>query len=169
MLGIESLWKRHPYISTAVSFPNIAWVRPVGARPSNLPKDGIAPLEGIVETSWAVAPFTMNWKFTRPRHRVRFEVDEPIAMIAPIQTDYLELFEPALQSLDDDAKLKESFLEWQSSRAAFIERLKTARPPSASERWQKHYFLAQARTGLASSHRQKLSVKPFEEAERGSP
>jgi len=28
--------------------------------PANLPKDGISPLEGIVETDWACATFTMN-------------------------------------------------------------------------------------------------------------
>src|SRR6185437_11250072 len=33
--------------------------------PANLPKDGIQALEGIVETDWTMATFTMNWKFTR--------------------------------------------------------------------------------------------------------
>ena len=32
--------------------------------PANVIKDGIAPLEGIVETDWAEATFTMNWKMT---------------------------------------------------------------------------------------------------------
>ena len=43
--------------------------------PANLPKDGIAPLEGIIETDWAPFTFTMNWQFTRKRHKVRFEKD----------------------------------------------------------------------------------------------
>ena len=34
--------------------------------PANWPKDGACPLEGVVETDWAVATFTMNWKLTRP-------------------------------------------------------------------------------------------------------
>ena len=33
--------------------------------PVNMIKDGIQPLEGMVETDWAHATFTMNWKFTR--------------------------------------------------------------------------------------------------------
>src|SRR4051794_26898335 len=41
--------------------------------PANLPKDGVSPLEGIVETDWAVATFTMNWKLTRPGLSVTFE------------------------------------------------------------------------------------------------
>ena len=34
--------------------------------PPNLPKDGIQPLSGLVETDWLPFPFTMNWIFTRP-------------------------------------------------------------------------------------------------------
>src|SRR5581483_1718405 len=30
--------------------------------PANYPKDGASPLEGIVETDWTEATFTMNWK-----------------------------------------------------------------------------------------------------------
>ena len=37
--------------------------------PANLFKDGISPLEGLIEVDWAVSPFTMNWKVTRPRAR----------------------------------------------------------------------------------------------------
>jgi Family of unknown function (DUF6065) len=29
--------------------------------PANSPKDGIAALEGIIETDWSEATFTMNW------------------------------------------------------------------------------------------------------------
>ncbi len=47
--------------------------------PLNTPKDGIAPLTGIVETDWTVATFTMNWRFTRPGVTIRFEAGEPFA------------------------------------------------------------------------------------------
>jgi hypothetical protein len=50
--------------------------------PANAPKDAIAPLEGIVETDWTEATFTMNWKMTRPT-TVAFDAGEPIAMIVP--------------------------------------------------------------------------------------
>src|SRR5262249_52956673 len=32
----------------------------------NNPKDGIAPLTGVIETDWLPYPFTMNWQMTRP-------------------------------------------------------------------------------------------------------
>jgi hypothetical protein len=41
--------------------------------PSNWPKDGICPLEGVVETDWASSTFTMNWKVTRVCEWVGFE------------------------------------------------------------------------------------------------
>ncbi|MGO9509083.1 MAG: DUF6065 family protein, partial [Mycobacterium sp.] len=33
--------------------------------PANYPKDAVCPLEGIVETDWASASFSMSWKLTR--------------------------------------------------------------------------------------------------------
>ena len=61
--------------------------------PANAPKDGIAPLEGLVETDWSAMPFTMNWKLTRPNHPVRFDEGEPICFIFPalIRKKYLRL------------------------------------------------------------------------------
>lgn len=38
--------------------------------PSNRPKAEIYALEGIVETDWAVATFTMNWKMTHAHQPV---------------------------------------------------------------------------------------------------
>lgn len=49
--------------------------------PINRPKDGIAPLTGIIETDWSPYTFTMNWMFTRPQQRVSFEADEPFCHI----------------------------------------------------------------------------------------
>ena len=53
--------------------------------PANSPKDGIAALEGIVESDWTEGTFTMNWKITRPNHPIVFEAREPIAMISPVK------------------------------------------------------------------------------------
>src|SRR5579884_101588 len=62
--------------------------------PANWPKDGIVPLEGLVETDWSVATFTMNWKLTRPDVEVVFEQDEPICMVLPQPRGLLESFVP---------------------------------------------------------------------------
>jgi hypothetical protein len=51
--------------------------------PANLPKHGASALEGLIETDWSVATFTMNWKLTEPGTAVRFDAGEPICQIAP--------------------------------------------------------------------------------------
>src|SRR6188472_1682483 len=67
--------------------------------PANAPKDGATPLEGIVETDWSPATFTVNWKLTRPGLPVVFEADEPICMIAPQRRGELEAVRPAVRHL----------------------------------------------------------------------
>jgi hypothetical protein len=51
--------------------------------PANWPKDGICALDGLVETDSSVAPFTMNWKITRPHDPVSFDEGEPFCMLDP--------------------------------------------------------------------------------------
>src|SRR5258708_9907512 len=48
------------------------WNLWVGGSP-NRPKDGIFPLAGVIETDWSPYTFTMNWRFTRANHWVRFD------------------------------------------------------------------------------------------------
>jgi Family of unknown function (DUF6065) len=73
--------------------------------PANYPKDGASPLEGIVETDWASASFSMSWKLTRKLTPVRFEVDEPICMIVPQRRAELEEFVPELRTIESDGDL----------------------------------------------------------------
>ena len=67
-------------------------------------------LEGLVETDWAVATFTMNWKLTVPRRLIRFEPDDPICMLVPQRRGELESFEPTVAELRID-------LSWRRSTA----------------------------------------------------
>src|SRR5215469_5139020 len=53
--------------------------------PPNAMKDGLSPLGGVIETDWSPFSFTMNWRFTRPRHVVRFEENEPFCFLFPVQ------------------------------------------------------------------------------------
>src|SRR6201987_4624959 len=74
--------------------------------PANYPKDGVCPLEGIVETDWASASFSMSWKFTRKLQPLRFEVEEPICMIVPQRRAELEEFAPELRRIESDEDLQ---------------------------------------------------------------
>ena len=68
----------------------------------NNPKDGIAPLTGVIETDWLPYPFTMNWQMTRPG-TVRFDKDEPVCMIFPVPHGALQGVEPEIIDLDERA------------------------------------------------------------------
>ncbi len=72
--------------------------------PFNMPKDGCAPLTGIIESDWLPYPFTMNWKLTRPG-RVRFEEDEPYCLVYPMPKQSLNETQPEILRLSDDSEL----------------------------------------------------------------
>lgn len=129
--------------------------------PANLPKDGIQPLEGIVETDWIAATFTMNWRVTRPFDPIPFAVDEPICMIVPQRRGELEEFDPRVAPLDGDAELASRYGSWLTSRNDFIRDLPhTARGAAA---WQKDYFQGRDVDGTrhVDDHCVRRTLRPF--------
>ena len=72
--------------------------------PANAPKDAIAPLEGLVETDWAIAPHFSRMKLrtgavTRPNIPISFKQGDRcsrICMVVPQRRGELEAFEPTL-------------------------------------------------------------------------
>jgi len=132
--------------------------------PANCPRDGIAPLDGIVETDWNRSTFTMNWKFTRPTHPVTFEVDEPIAMISPFLRGDIERFRPQALPLAADPKWQSSYQEWSRSRSSFNVALKEREPAAVAVGWQRHYMLGVTiEDSDAPDHQTALSLAPFED------
>jgi hypothetical protein len=130
--------------------------------PSNLPKDGIAPLEGLVEADWAISPFTMNWQITRPHRRVRFEEGEPICMLVPERRHALEEVEPELYDLDEDAELAAAYRAWRQSRDRFIGELTEGEAAAVRAGWQRDYFLGRGPgDSVAPEHQTKLSLRAF--------
>jgi hypothetical protein len=121
--------------------------------PINLPKDGIGPLSGIIETDWIPYSFTMNWMFTRPG-TVCFEKGEPFCHFLPIPRRLLSAFDPEIRDLEevpDKARSYESWLEYKGQ---------TKLP---GEGWDKHYFKGQSPDGevVAKDHETRLAVKSF--------
>ena len=49
--------------------------------PINALKDGIAPLETMIDSSVLPCTLTLSWKFTRPGQTVRFEAGEPFCTV----------------------------------------------------------------------------------------
>jgi hypothetical protein len=137
--------------------------------PANYPKDAVCPLEGIVETDWASASFSMSWKLTRKLMPVRFEVDEPICMIVPQRRAELEEFAPELRPIESDEDLQrkhESFLRSRDDAG----RIQAAADVAAGERlqWEGDYTRGRHRdreTG-AEDHQTRRHLRSFVQQQR---
>ncbi|MDE8652199.1 DUF6065 family protein [Novosphingobium album (ex Liu et al. 2023)] len=131
--------------------------------PPNSFKDGAAPLAGVIETDWAPYTFTMNWKLTRPDHRVRFEKDEPFAHFFPIGRNDIEGVEPRFVPIEEEPELKASFEQWSRSRDAFQRSVKDNPPDKPADKWQKFYYRGLMPEGQCpiSDHKIKLQVREF--------
>lgn len=115
------------------------WNLWVGGSP-NSPKDGIYPLSGIVETDWSPYTFTMNWRFTRPNHWVRFEEKEPICFVYPVQRGYLDDVKPVFVPMEKNADLLRQFRAWSASRDQFQAKVAKEQPAAGADKWQKRYY-----------------------------
>ena len=133
--------------------------------PANMPKDGVAALEGIVETDWATATFTMNWKITRANTPIVFEEDEPICMVVPQRRGELAGFRPIVRPLEPGSSLGGDHHSWYVSRFLFLRALNRQRCASGggSGSWQRHYFRGLTADGdRAPEHETKVRLCPFE-------
>jgi hypothetical protein len=124
----------------------------------NSPKDGIAPLTGIIETDWLPYPFTMNWQMTRPG-TVRFDKDEPVCMVFPLPHGSLQEVAPEIVDLDSAPEVKRQALEWKERRDAFMRKLNAKDPKTLKDAWQRDYFLGRMPDGSAlTQHLSKLRL-----------
>ena len=135
--------------------------------PPNVFKDGVVPLTGIIETDWSPYSFTMNWRLTRPHHRVRFAAGEPFAHFFPVQRNAAQGFTPAFVAIDDDPALKAAFAQWSQSRDAFQQHVARAQPERPADRWQKLYYRGLAPDGSCpvADHQAKLRLAEFANAD----
>jgi hypothetical protein len=130
--------------------------------PANAPKDSMTALEGVVETDWCAATFTMNWKFTRPDTEVVFEPGEPICLIVPVRRGGLAGFEPRIEAIDADDEVAKAYYLWQWSRQRFNHRLRHDANSCAPLKWQRHYFQGTSVNGARSEdHETRLDLKDF--------
>jgi hypothetical protein len=129
----------------------------------NSAKEGIAPLSGVIETDWAPYTFTMNWRFTRRNHWIRFEAGEPICFIQPTPRNALEQMNPKFVPLNDNPEAARQFAAWSQSRNDFQAEVAKKSPSAGSDQWQKRYYRGldmDDKPGVAD-HRARLRLKPF--------
>lgn len=134
--------------------------------PANWPKDGACALEGLVETDWAVATFTMNWKLTRPEMPVRFDVDEPFCMIVPQTRDSMQSWRPTFREVSQAPETKDLANQWQAERhqllvRGFLRQQGRDMPEDLSA-LELQYFRGLYPDGRAASeHRTRAKLRPF--------
>lgn len=129
--------------------------------PANWCKDGICPLDGVVETDWSSMTFTVNWKVTRKDTWIGFEEGEPICQIFPVARGSVEAFMPRIRSLRKNPELERRYKEWKQSRSQFYRVLHKS---GAKALWQKHYFRGTSILGEAfAGHQTRLAVREFED------
>jgi hypothetical protein len=139
------------------------WVR----GPANLPKDGACALEGIVETDWSEASFTVNWKITRPAWRVVFRKGDPICMILPQRRGEVESVRPRIRNIESEPELHQGYRAWKDSRRGFVADMnKEIREAGENAPWQGHYTRGATVAGKPfSQHQTKLRVREFVQLE----
>jgi hypothetical protein len=132
--------------------------------PANYPKDAVCPLEGIVETDWASASFSMSWKLTRKLMPVRFEVDEPICMIVPQRRAELEEFAPEVRRIESDENLQRKHEFFLRSRDAAKQIEQVARVAAGEQvQWQGDYTRGRHTDGEAGTpdHQTRRHLRSF--------
>ncbi|CAN5143208.1 hypothetical protein BH10PSE4_BH10PSE4_06240 [soil metagenome] len=146
------------------------WNLSIGGAP-NEAKDGISPLSGIIETDWSPYSFTMNWRFTRAHHWVRFEVGETICFFYPVQRGIVEAVQPRVRPIEEAPQLKTQFEDWSASRNAFQATIRETPPSLPSEKWQKLYYRGVCPMGDrgAPDHQVKVRPKEFANLPDGPP
>jgi hypothetical protein len=132
--------------------------------PANWIKDGIQPLEGVVETDWLASTFTMNWKLTRVCEWVRFEKGEPYCMIVPVPRGLVETLVPRKVPITANPELQEQYATWEAGRRGFISGLQNFDAETVKKGWQKDYFQGKSQDGKSfDSHQTRLDVKEFKD------
>ena len=156
--GLGTLTFSLPFIFRTPPGVNL-WVK----GPTNWIKDGIQPLEGVVETDWSSATFTMNWKITRPSTWVEFKQGEPCCMLVPVPRGFAESLRPIQTPLSNNPELMENYRRWEAGRSQFLSGLSSNDPETVKQGWQKEYFQGRKpEGGKFESHQTNLKLREFE-------
>jgi hypothetical protein len=119
--------------------------------------DGAHALEGLVETEWASASFTMNWRMIAVNRWETRRAGDPICFLQPVSVALLETAEPQLVMMSDAPAVQAGFRAWADSREAF-----NADPQRGPRAWQRHYYLGKEVTGeRAADHHTRLAIARF--------
>lgn len=139
----------------------------IGGSPNEF-KDGIQAMSAVIEADWMPFTFTMNWKFTRPGWRVRFERGEPYCFIFPVRRGAVEECEPVIRPMERGSEMDRMY------RHAYARRLKLRgkEVPGVEvegvdvkhNNWYAKGVLPDL-SGSFEEHRRRIRAKPFQRQE----
>src|SRR5262245_13311455 len=140
--------------------------------PVNEFKDGIQALSAVVEAYWMPFTFTMNWKFTRPNLKVRFEKGEPFCFFFPVEHGLVERFDPRFKHVSANPALERQY-KYACGKRGFLPVLKILKGKELeieenkerSSRFQGWYMRGEMPDGTATvGHKKRVQPKPFKKA-----
>jgi Family of unknown function (DUF6065) len=128
--------------------------------PSNIFKDGVAPMTAVVETDWLPYTFTFNYQFTRPG-AVHWQAGEPYAQICVMPANLQNNIQPVIRDLSENAQLADDHEAWRARRSSLRNRQSPAVPGVVRRVWDKDYFLGRYADGRTTEagHTIKLRLK----------
>jgi len=133
--------------------------------PTNVVKDGVAPMTALVESDWLPYTFTFNYRFTRPG-RVIWKAGEPYAQICVVQANLQQGIQPIIRRLSDNAQLAADHQAWRARRSDLLACQKTGGLAARKRAWDKDYFYGRYTDGRSAQveHTMKLRLKaPLDE------
>ncbi|MCW5775501.1 MAG: hypothetical protein KIS87_03520 [Phycisphaeraceae bacterium] len=135
--------------------------------PANTFVHNAQPLEGIVETDWACAPFTMNWKILKRNDPAYFQKGDVLCMLTPFPLDLLESLRAEVRPIESDPELHARY------KAAIEERRRTFQRAiqQGEQGFELNYMRGQTPDGDRwANHRTNLKLRAFvrpDEASQG--
>ena len=132
------------------------WVKGI----PNETRRGITALEGICETDWSPATFTMNWQFTEPNVPICFRKGDIVCRMIPYPRGYAESFTAESQFISQaEEGFKDDYLLWNRGRAKFLTKLTSPEPSEEkSTGWQKEYMRGKIGGSRQSEHQTKVKT-----------
>lgn len=136
--------------------------------PVNEFKDGIQALSAVIEAYWMPHTFTMNWKFTRPNLKVRFERGEPFCLFFPIEHRLLERFDPTFKKISEDPGLERQHKVAVAERLLPVALKRAGKELKEKDRkrlwWQGWYMRGEMPDGTeVVDHQRRIELRPFKD------
>lgn len=128
----------------------------------NDPRPGACPLDAVVETDWAVSPFTMNWQLTRPGEEVVVERGSPLCLLHPQRRGELESVVTEVVDVSAHPDLVAGFTAWAQDRSRFLDELPVEGTDAHARRWQRDYFQGKLAGEARQEHQTRLHLSAFE-------